>query len=32
MGQRAAEDVRQWVSADPAEDFAKELITLLERD
>lgn len=25
MGQRAAMDVRQWVSADPGEDFAREL-------
>jgi glycosyltransferase involved in cell wall biosynthesis len=28
MGQRAAIDVRQWVSPDPTEDFARELIAL----
>jgi glycosyltransferase involved in cell wall biosynthesis len=28
MGERAAIDVRRWVSADPAEDFASELLSL----
>jgi glycosyltransferase involved in cell wall biosynthesis len=30
MGETAARDVRQWVSADPAEDFVRELESLLE--
>jgi glycosyltransferase involved in cell wall biosynthesis len=30
MGERAAVDVRQWVSADPAEDFVRELEALVE--
>jgi glycosyltransferase involved in cell wall biosynthesis len=30
MGERAAVDVRQWVSADPAEDFVQELEVLAE--
>jgi glycosyltransferase involved in cell wall biosynthesis len=30
MGQRAAADVRAWVSADPAEDFARELMSLVD--
>ena len=30
MGGRAAEDVRKWVSADPAEDFVRELEALVE--
>jgi glycosyltransferase involved in cell wall biosynthesis len=30
MGNTAAVDVRQWVSKDPAGDFARELITLVE--
>lgn len=30
MGERAASDVREWVSADPAEDFVRELETLVE--
>jgi len=30
MGRLAAEDVRQWVSADPAEDFVRELESLVE--
>jgi glycosyltransferase involved in cell wall biosynthesis len=30
MGKAAAVDVRQWVSADPSEDFAHELISLVE--
>jgi glycosyltransferase involved in cell wall biosynthesis len=32
MGQRAASDVRQWVSADPAEDLVRELESLLASD
>jgi glycosyltransferase involved in cell wall biosynthesis len=28
IGQRAASDVRQWVSSDPGEDFARELAAL----
>jgi glycosyltransferase involved in cell wall biosynthesis len=30
MGETAASDVREWVSADPAEDFVRELESLLE--
>jgi hypothetical protein len=30
MGNIAAIDVSQWVSKDPAGDFARELITLVE--
>jgi glycosyltransferase involved in cell wall biosynthesis len=30
MGERAAQDVRKWVSADPAEDFVRELEALVE--
>ena len=30
MGCAAATDVRQWVSADPGEDFARELAALVE--
>ena len=30
MGNTAANDVRQWVSQDPAEDFARELTALVE--
>jgi glycosyltransferase involved in cell wall biosynthesis len=30
MGGTAAIDVRQWVSRDPAEDFAQELLTLVD--
>jgi glycosyltransferase involved in cell wall biosynthesis len=30
MGEVAAADVRQWVSRDPAEDFANELVSLVE--
>jgi glycosyltransferase involved in cell wall biosynthesis len=30
MGERAAEDVRKWVSADPAEDFVRRLEVLVE--
>lgn len=30
MGERAAADVREWVSADPAEDFARELMSLVD--
>jgi glycosyltransferase involved in cell wall biosynthesis len=30
MGETAARDVRKWVSADPAEDFARELMALVE--
>ncbi len=30
MGGRAAEDVRKWVSADPAEDLVRELEALVE--
>ena len=30
MGQTAARDVRQWVSADPSEDFIQELTALVE--
>ncbi len=30
MGEQAAIDVREWVSADPAEDFARELCTLVD--
>ncbi len=30
MGESAARDVRQWVSADPAEDFVRELEALVE--
>ena len=30
MGSTAASDVRQWVSADPAEDFVRELVALVE--
>lgn len=29
MGERAAKDVRQWVSADPTEDFVQELLQLV---
>jgi glycosyltransferase involved in cell wall biosynthesis len=31
MGRTAAEDVRLWVSAYPAEDFVRELEALVER-
>jgi len=31
MGRTASEDVRQWVSRDPAEDFARELAALAAR-
>jgi hypothetical protein len=30
MGCTAATDVRQWVSADPGEDFARELATVAD--
>jgi glycosyltransferase involved in cell wall biosynthesis len=30
MGETAAADVRAWVSADPAEDFARELMSLVD--
>lgn len=30
MGERAAADVRAWVSADPSEDFARELMSLMD--
>ena len=30
MGERAASDVPKWVSIDPAEEFAKELESLLD--
>jgi glycosyltransferase involved in cell wall biosynthesis len=30
MGERAASDVRQWVSPDPAGDFARELASLMD--
>jgi len=30
MGEQAAIDVRQWVSADPVEDFVRELNALVE--
>jgi hypothetical protein len=30
MGERAASDLRKWVSMDPAEEFAKELESLLD--
>lgn len=30
MGEQAATDVRQWVSADPVEDFVRELTALVE--
>jgi glycosyltransferase involved in cell wall biosynthesis len=32
MGCRAAKDVRQWVSPDPGEDFARELAALVNGD
>jgi glycosyltransferase involved in cell wall biosynthesis len=32
MGERAASDVRQWVSADPTEDFVRDLVALAIRD
>jgi glycosyltransferase involved in cell wall biosynthesis len=30
MGEKAAADVRAWVSADPGEDFARELVALVD--
>jgi glycosyltransferase involved in cell wall biosynthesis len=30
IGERAANDVRQWVSADPVEDFVRELVLLAD--
>jgi hypothetical protein len=30
MGEKAASDVPKWVSIDPAEEFAKELESLLD--
>ena len=30
MGEQAATDVRRWVSADPVEDFVRELRGLVE--
>ncbi len=30
MGERAANDVRQWVSADPVEDFVRDLTAIVE--
>jgi glycosyltransferase involved in cell wall biosynthesis len=30
IGRKAATDVREWVSEDPSEDFARELLSLLE--
>jgi hypothetical protein len=32
IGERAASDVRKWVSMDPAEEFAKELESLLDEN
>jgi glycosyltransferase involved in cell wall biosynthesis len=32
MGEAAAADVRRWVSRDPAEDFVKELLSLVETE
>lgn len=32
MGEAAAADVRRWVSRDPAEDFANELLALVESE